>query len=42
MMGMPVVEGEKGVDHVWCLGACVCAFVYVCVTLLEMGKVIDR
>lgn len=42
MIGMPVVEEEKGADHAWSLGLCVCTFVYVCVTLLRMGKAIDR
>lgn len=32
-------EGEKGDDHVW---EHVCTFVFVSVTLLAMGKVIDR
>lgn len=39
MMGMPVAEGEAGDDRV---GVRVCALMYVCVTLLETGKVIDR
>lgn len=37
-----MVEEEKGADHARCLGVCVCTFVFVCVTLLRMGKVIDR
>lgn len=42
MMGMPMVEGEKDVDRVYCVVACVCTFVYVCMTLLEMGEATDR
>lgn len=37
-----MVEEEEGADHAWSLGVCVCSFVCVCVTLLRMGKAIDR